>query len=98
MNKTELLGIIKFQLGQLQGYLGIMSFMGVIYLVIQNNSYLDWYHVLAFLFIGIPVLLWFNMKYVYPSHQDYMYKKSPEWNKMRNEIRFLYELSKPDER
>jgi len=87
------LGRYKIWLSRVQGYLGIFSFTLILYgMAIKNNLFgWDWYIWVALLIIGVPLLLWLDIKIICPSELKYGFGLHPKFKEMLTETKQLSE-------
>jgi len=84
------LGILKAWVARIQTYLGLVNFMMLLYLyVTQEPLGIKWYYWIALLLPSLAFILWADLKIIFPVSQEYIYRKNPEWIKLREEVRKL---------
>lgn len=84
------LGIMKAWTARIQTYLGLINFVMILYLyVIQEPLGLKWYYWIILLIPALSLILWLDLKVIFPVSQEYIYRKNPEWMKLREEINKL---------
>ena len=83
---------IKFKLGQLKtwenrlsSYIAIINFAMIFYLYIIETPFgLEWYQWVSMIIIFVVVVIFVDIKFVFPGVLDYTFKKNPEWVRMMN--------------
>lgn len=92
LEKLEL-GRYKIWLSRVQGYLGIFSFSLILYgMAIKNNLFgWDWYIWIILLIIGVPLLLWVDIKIICPSELKYGFGLHPNFTQMVKDNKQLLE-------
>lgn len=92
LDKLEI-GKFKLWMGRIQGYLGIMSFSLILYgMAIKNNLFgWSWEIWVTLMIVGIPLLLWFDIKIVCPSELKYGFGLHPKFKEILTETKQLSE-------
>lgn len=92
LDKLEL-GRYKIWLSRVQSYLGIFSFSLILYgMAIKNNLFgWSWQIWVMLMIIGIPMLLWVDIKIICPSELKYGFGLHPKLKEMLTEIKQLSE-------
>ena len=86
------LGILKAWTARMQTYLGLLNFFMILYLyVTQEPLGIKWYVWVAVMIPCMCLVLWLDLKIIFPVSQEYIYRKNPEWMELRKEIRKLRE-------
>jgi len=92
---------IRFRLGQLKtwenrlsSYVAIINFAMIFYLYILETPFgLEWYQWLALISVAIVLIIFIDIKFVFPGVLDYTFKKNPEWKRMmRNQKKIMEKL------
>lgn len=92
LDKLEL-GRFKIWLSRVQGYLGVFSFILILYgMAIKNNLFgWGWYVWVILLLIGVPLLLLVDIKIICPSELKYGFGLHPKLKEMLTETKKLTE-------
>ena len=78
-NIVELLGKLKIWYMRAASYMSIVNFVMIFYLYIIESPFgLQWYHWFLFMSIGGSMLLYIDVKYIFPSGNIYTFDKSPK--------------------
>lgn len=74
------IGSFKIWLGRMQGYLGIISFSLILYGMAIKNNLFGWSLEvwILLIIIGVPLVLWFDIKIVCPSELRYGFSLHPK--------------------
>lgn len=92
-------GRYKTWLNRLQGYLGPLNFMMVLYLyIVQEPLGVKWYIWFIILSVLLVVVLLVDVVIIYPSEQTYNTRKNPEWLELRDDVNEIKEMLKGDYR
>lgn len=85
------LGKYKIWMARVQGYLGIFSFVLILYgMAIKNNLFgWSWEIWVILMIIGVPLLLWFDIKIVCPSELKYGFELHPKLTELLAETKQL---------
>lgn len=94
----NLVGLINNWRLQLSSYLSIITLLGVVYLVVEENEYISGWAAVILLIIGIPLLIVFNDKVAQKATQSRQFELNPRFVNMENQVeennRILKELLK----
>ena len=84
------LGAIKTWQARLTTYTGLIQFIMVFYIFIINNDWFSWYSWLLLILFGITVVMWVDIKIIFPQQLAYGRIKDPEWMRfVRNQKRAM---------
>jgi len=78
------LGNFKIALDRLHGYFGKLQFFMVGWLFFQTVPWSWW--VLVGILIGVPLILWIDLRYVLPSEYRSLCLANPEWMKLQASV------------
>jgi len=85
-NIRHTLGTLKIWQSRLSGYVSIINFAMLLYLyIIESPLGLEWYHWVLFLGVGCTVLIFVDIKYIFPSANLYTFKKNPGWTSIKKQ-------------
>ena len=88
--KRNNVGRYKTWFSRLQSYTSSLSFIMVLYLyIIEEPMGLRWQYWVVILILFLVVILVADIVFIYPSEQEYMSKKNPEWVDMHNDIHMI---------
>jgi len=65
----------------------MITFVGMIYLVVRDNPYLSGLQVVILLVIGVPFILYMDVKYIFPAASKYSTRKNPELMEIKKVVR-----------
>ena len=54
--------------------------------IIESPMNLEWYHWVTIISLCIIVVIFVDVKYVFPDSQAYSFHKNPEWMKLRKDV------------
>jgi len=78
MKKAKVLGMIKVWQQRLTTYISLVNFFMIFYLfIIESPRGLEWYHWFILISCAIIIILYFDVKYIFPNTQLYTFKKNP---------------------
>ena len=86
-SKAKVLGMIKVWQQRLATYISIINFVMIFYLyIVESPMGLKWYHWGILISVAICVVLYFDIKYIFPNTQLYTFKKNPGWIAIKNQV------------
>ena len=86
-SKAKTLGMIKVWQQRLATYISMINFIMIFYLyIVQSPMGLEWYHWFLIISISICVVLFFDIKYIFPNTQLYTFKKNPGWTAIKRQV------------
>ena len=81
------IGRYKTWLNRLQSYLGPLNFLMIMYLyIVQEPLGLTWQIWVIILGSFLTVLLIVDLLIIFPSEQQYISRKNPEWRELRDDV------------
>ena len=88
--RWQWLGMLKVYQTRLSSYLQIISFLGIIWLNVMASKFLTWWMAIILMAIGIPLILFIDVKFIYPHVQAYVFQKNPEWMEQKRKVEWIY--------
>jgi len=85
------LGGLKIVIGRAQGYLGLIQFAMITYMTFEGK--LDVWMMISGI-ISLFLVMWFDIKYIFPRESSYSWNKTPDRIEMRNDIKEMLRLIK----
>lgn len=83
----KLAGKLNVWQSRLASYVGVINFLMVFYLyIIESPLNFKWYHWGLIVTLCITILLFIDIRYIYPSSQEYSFNKHPEMTKLKEKI------------
>ena len=67
------------------------TFFGMLYLVVRDNPYLSGLQVVGLLILGIPFILYLDVKHIFPASQKYSTRKNPEMMEIKKIVKRIDE-------
>lgn len=71
---------------QLSSYLSIITLLGVIYLVVEENQYISGWMAIILLLVGIPLLIILNDKIIQKATQSRQFELNPRFVKLEKQV------------
>jgi len=84
-------GRAKIWQSRLSTYTNIITFFGMLYLVVRDNPYLSGLQVVGLLILGIPFILYLDVKHIFPASQKYSTRKNPEMMEIKKIVKRIDE-------
>ena len=85
-------GKLKVWQQRLSTYVSMVNFVMILYLFIIENNWIEWYYWVVLSFLGITSLVFIDTKYIMPSSFAYTFKKNPEFQALRKEVKEVKRL------
>ena len=84
---VKLAGKLKVWQSRLASYVGVINFLMIFYLyIIESPLRFKWYYWGLIVILCITVLMFIDIRYIYPASQEYSFSKNPEMTKLREKI------------
>lgn len=82
----KMLGSVKIWQSRLAGYVSMLNFAMILYLYIIESPFgMEWYHWVLLLVVGCAVIIYVDIKYIFPSANLYTFNKNPGWMSIKKQ-------------
>jgi len=86
LHKTNL-GKYRVWLNRLQTYMSLINFSMLLYLyMVEAPMGLEWYIWIVIMCVTLPLLIVFDVRFVYPSTLKYSYGKNPGFQRLEKKV------------
>ena len=87
-NLKGALGTVKIWQSRLSGYVSMVNFEMILYLYIIESPFgMEWYHWVLLIGICCTTIVFIDIKYIFPSAQQYTFYKNPGWMSIKKQTK-----------
>jgi len=85
--KIKMLGMFKVWQQRLATYIGMINFFMIFYLyIVESPLGIEWYHWLILILLSVIIIIYVDIKYIFPSTQLYAFNKNPGWMAIKQQV------------
>jgi len=91
------IGKMKIWQQRIQTYIGIINFLMLFYVFIQDNKWFNWYEWIIIIIIVCSTILYIDIKYVMPNALGYQWDKNKSFKRLERKIDVLMKTNGEEE-
>lgn len=85
--KISIAGKIKVWQIRLAGYISLVNFIMIFYLyIVESPLGLEWYHWASIIILGCTIIIFIDIRYIFPASQEYIFNKNPSFKKLKKTV------------